>query len=240
MPRRVDAPRRTRSYTRPAMAVATSRACPPERHRHAPLRRRRGVDPAPARARRAVRAGARADARDRPRRRVRRAAGTRSTGPATASSSRSRARARRSSRRPRSSGRSRDEPWPPDEALRLRIGIHTGEPELGDEGYVGMDVVVAARICAAAHGEQIVVSRATRDLAGDEPARRRLVPPARDGTGSRTCPSAEQLFQLVAPGCARSSRRSGRSAATSLPALHHRLVGRADALARIESLLDDA
>ncbi len=61
------------------------------------------------------------------------------------------------------------EPWAPDEALRLRIGIHTGEPELGDEGYVGMDVVVAARICAAAHGEQIVVSGATRDMAGQEP-----------------------------------------------------------------------
>ena len=48
------------------------------------------------------------------------------------------------------------EPWPADAAHRLRIGIHTGEPELGDEGYVGMDVVVAARVCSAAacRGEQ--------------------------------------------------------------------------------------
>ena len=43
-----------------------------------------------------------------------------------------------------------EEPWPDEEAHRLRIGIHTGEPELGPEGYVGMDVVVAARLCAAA------------------------------------------------------------------------------------------
>jgi predicted ATPase len=47
---------------------------------------------------------------------------------------------------------------------RVRIGIHTGEPTVTDEGYVGLDVVRAARICAAAHGGQIVLSRATREL----------------------------------------------------------------------------
>jgi predicted ATPase len=48
--------------------------------------------------------------------------------------------------------------------MPVRIGIHTGEPTLTPEGYVGMDVHRAARICAAAHGRQVVVSRATRDL----------------------------------------------------------------------------
>lgn len=48
--------------------------------------------------------------------------------------------------------------------IRVRIGIHTGEPTIADERFVGLDVVVAARICAAAHGAQIVVSQATRDL----------------------------------------------------------------------------
>ncbi len=61
------------------------------------------------------------------------------------------------------------EPWPDEAPHRLRIGIHTGEPELGDEGYVGADVVIASRICSTAHGEQVVVSRAVRDVAGDEP-----------------------------------------------------------------------
>ena len=76
-------------------------------------------------------------------------------------------------RRPREIQRSlAAEPWPDEEAHRLRIGIHTGEPELGDEGYVGMDVVVAARVCAAAHGEQVVVTRATRDMAGERAAPR--------------------------------------------------------------------
>jgi hypothetical protein len=48
--------------------------------------------------------------------------------------------------------------------VRVRIGIHTGEPTIADERFVGIDVVVGARICAAAHGAQIVVSQATRDL----------------------------------------------------------------------------
>ena len=128
------------------------------------------------------------------------------------------------------------EPWPDDEPHRLRIGIHTGEPELGAEGYVGMDVVIASRICAASHGEQIVVSRATCDIAGEEPlpgasfralGRHRL----------KDVPEALQLFQLVAPDLRSDFPPLKTLSATSLPALHHRLVGRADALARVEELL---
>jgi predicted ATPase len=48
--------------------------------------------------------------------------------------------------------------------VRVRIGIHTGEPTIADDRYVGLDVVVAARICAIANGAQIVVSQATREL----------------------------------------------------------------------------
>ena len=48
--------------------------------------------------------------------------------------------------------------------IRLRIGIHTGEPIRTDEGYVGMDVHRAARIAAAGHGGQILLSRATYEL----------------------------------------------------------------------------
>jgi predicted ATPase len=52
--------------------------------------------------------------------------------------------------------------------LRVRIGIHTGEAELTEEGYVGIDVVRGARICAAAHGGQTLVSEATRALVDTE------------------------------------------------------------------------
>ena len=48
--------------------------------------------------------------------------------------------------------------------VHVRMGLHTGEPTLTDEGYVGGDVHRAARICAAGHGGQVVVSDATRAL----------------------------------------------------------------------------
>src|SRR3954451_4276610 len=48
--------------------------------------------------------------------------------------------------------------------IRVRIGMHTGEPVVTDEGYVGIDVHRAARIAAAGHGGQVLVSRSTRDL----------------------------------------------------------------------------
>jgi len=47
---------------------------------------------------------------------------------------------------------------------RVRIGVHTGEPTIAHDRYVGIDVVLAARIGAAAHGGQIVLSQATREL----------------------------------------------------------------------------
>lgn len=54
--------------------------------------------------------------------------------------------------------------WPTDIVLRMRIGIHTGEPERSAEGYVGLAVHYAARIMSAAHGGQILLSQTTRDF----------------------------------------------------------------------------
>src|SRR5919206_97301 len=48
-----------------------------------------------------------------------------------------------------------------DGPIRVRMGLHTGEPQLTDEGYVGLDVHRAARICSAGHGGQILVSETT-------------------------------------------------------------------------------
>jgi predicted ATPase len=52
--------------------------------------------------------------------------------------------------------------------IRVRIGLHTGEPVLTDEGYVGLDVHRGARICAAGHGGQVLLSQSTREVAGVE------------------------------------------------------------------------
>jgi predicted ATPase/class 3 adenylate cyclase/Tfp pilus assembly protein PilF len=49
-------------------------------------------------------------------------------------------------------------------AIRVRIGIHTGTPLLTKEGYVGIDVHRAARIAAAGHGGQVLVSATTASL----------------------------------------------------------------------------
>jgi class 3 adenylate cyclase len=43
------------------------------------------------------------------------------------------------------------------------MGIHTGEPAVADQGYLGLDVHRAARICAVANGGQVLTSKATRD-----------------------------------------------------------------------------
>ena len=55
--------------------------------------------------------------------------------------------------------------------IRVRMGLHTGEPLVTQEGYVGVDVHRAARIASAGHGGQILVSQSTRDLAGSDSLR---------------------------------------------------------------------
>jgi predicted ATPase len=52
--------------------------------------------------------------------------------------------------------------------IRVRMGLHTGRPLVGREGYVGEDVHLAARIAAAGHGGQVLVSQATRALVDRE------------------------------------------------------------------------
>lgn len=58
--------------------------------------------------------------------------------------------------------------WPEDVELRLRIGIHSGDADSSDGRYVGLAVHRAARIGAAAHGGQVLVSSATRELVEDD------------------------------------------------------------------------
>jgi predicted ATPase len=53
-----------------------------------------------------------------------------------------------------------------DGPVRVRMGLHTGEPAVTKGGYVGLEVHRAARIAAAGHGGQILLSQATRDLVG--------------------------------------------------------------------------
>src|SRR5205823_11363734 len=90
------------------------------------------------------------------------------------------------------------EPWPAGRAVRVRMGLHTGRPELGRNGYLGLEVHRASRICAAAHGGQVLLSAAAAAALGADR------PPLRDlGAHSlRGFPEPEALFQLLAPGLA--------------------------------------
>lgn len=59
-----------------------------------------------------------------------------------------------------------EQEWPRGEKVLVRMGLHTGEPALGEEGYLGIDVVRAARLCAAGRGGDVLLSETTRALLG--------------------------------------------------------------------------
>jgi class 3 adenylate cyclase len=91
------------------------------------------------------------------------------------------------------------ESWPPGGAVRVRIGIHTGEPIRTAEGYTGLDVIRAARIKEAGHGGQVLLSASTAAIAQDalldEWSLRDL-----GAHRLKSLPRPERLFQLIIPG----------------------------------------
>src|SRR5262245_59281444 len=104
--------------------------------------------------------------------------------------------------------------WPDDLEVRLRIGIHSGQPTLTDVGYIGLAVHTTARVCAAAHGAQIIVSAATRTAAGKSiPSGVRFRNLGRHRLAG--LPDAEILFQVHASGLRLSfpPPRTGRGSA---------------------------
>jgi class 3 adenylate cyclase len=89
--------------------------------------------------------------------------------------------------------------WPDGLECRVRVGIHSGRPNLTDSGYVGLPVHAAARVSSAAHGGQIVVSdEAKRAIDGAVPAGIRLRSLGRHRLRGLTRPEA--LFQIEAEG----------------------------------------
>ena len=78
--------------------------------------------------------------------------------------------------------------WPEGVELRVRMGIHTGEPAQAEERYHGLGVHRAARIMAAGHGGQILVSQATCSVLGDDelPGNRVARPGRASAEGSRS------------------------------------------------------
>jgi predicted ATPase/class 3 adenylate cyclase len=127
--------------------------------------------------------------------------------------------------------------WPEDMTLRVRMGLHTGHPEPFEDNLVGLDVHLAARISATAHGGQVVLSRATAEELG---------PALPDGTSLldlgthrlKDIEAPQRLFQLSVPGLPTVHpplRTLG--APGGLPAAPTALVGRDAELAALTTLL---
>jgi predicted ATPase len=118
-----------------------------------------------------------------------------------------------------------------DGPVRVRMGIHTGEPRLTDEGYVGIDVHKGARICGVAHGGQVVLSERSRGLLGAgflvaDLGLHRL----------KDFDRPEKLFQL-----GNQAFPPLRSlGATNLPAQTVRIIGRERELEELRSLIREA
>ena len=128
--------------------------------------------------------------------------------------------------------------WPGGVAVRVRMGLHSGEPAVQEDDYVGMDVHRAARIAAAAHGGQVVLSEATRLLAESQLLAAEV--PVRDLGWHRLkdIEAPERIYQLVAPGLPdQFPPLKSLGARTSLPVPLTPLVGRDGDLAQVRAAL---
>jgi predicted ATPase/class 3 adenylate cyclase len=113
-----------------------------------------------------------------------------------------------------------------DGQVSVRMGLHTGEPIVTDEGYVGIDVHRAARIAAVGHGRQILVSRSTRELAGVEGLRDLGDHRLKDLT------APERIYQL-GDGAFPPIKSLN---VTNLPVMANPLVGRDQELSEVQAL----
>ncbi len=131
-----------------------------------------------------------------------------------------------------------DYSWPKGVVVRVRMGLHTGEPSRVTEGYVGLDVHRAARIMSAAHGGQILLSQTTRDLLANDRAEGISL---RD-LGEHHLKDFEEtmrLYQVVIAGLPADfpPPRTLAGRTDTLPVPPTALIGREDELEQIEKLL---
>lgn len=132
------------------------------------------------------------------------------------------------------------EPWPADGAVRLRIGVHTGEAQPYGDNYIAIAVHQAARVAAAGHGGQVLVSAHTAAAAGAllaEPLRLRDL----GGFRLKDFPNPEPLFQLCHPQLPEAfpPPRSLSARRHNLPRSRTSFIGRAQERTRLRQLLRD-
>ena len=133
-----------------------------------------------------------------------------------------------------------DHSWPEGVSLRVRMGLHTGEPVKTEEGYVGMDVHRSARICSAGHGGQILLSQATRVLVeNDLPEGASLRDLGEHRLKDLQYP--EHVFQLMAPGLAADfpPLKSLDTLPNNLPRQLTKFIGREREIEEVKNILAD-
>ncbi|HEY7599106.1 MAG TPA: adenylate/guanylate cyclase domain-containing protein, partial [Candidatus Limnocylindrales bacterium] len=132
------------------------------------------------------------------------------------------------------------EEWPADAPVRVRMGLHSGAGETLDQTYVGLDVHRAARIAAAAHGGQLLLSDATRALAGTLPAGLELRDLGEHRLKDLAAP--ERLFQVAIDGLADQfpPLRTLDARRGNLPAPPTSFLGREADVERVSALLGDS
>jgi predicted ATPase/class 3 adenylate cyclase len=133
------------------------------------------------------------------------------------------------------------EPWPDDMALRIRIGLHTGEAHLAGDDYGGFDVNRAARVASVGHGGQVILSETTTALVADAlPAGVTLRDLGRHVL--RDVPRAERLAQLDIAGLPTDfpPLRTSGSGRGNLPDRLTSFIGRGDELDDLERLAGTA
>jgi DNA-binding NarL/FixJ family response regulator/class 3 adenylate cyclase len=91
-------------------------------------------------------------------------------------------------------------PWPEEAQMRVRIGIHTGEATVTGDQYVGLAVHRAARICAAGHGGQVLVSQTTQALLEEEEDLGELDFADLGPRSLKDFDRPVRIYQLLAPG----------------------------------------
>ncbi|MGA9532659.1 MAG: adenylate/guanylate cyclase domain-containing protein [Anaerolineales bacterium] len=134
-----------------------------------------------------------------------------------------------------------DHPWPNGAQVRIRMGLHTGEPLIASSGYVGLDVHRAARLAHAAHGGQVLLSPSTAALvANDLPEGLRL-----KDLGSHRLKDLRHpvtIHQLVMSGWENSfpPLRSLDSLPNNLPAQLTAFLGRVDEIVQVKDHLSRA
>jgi len=129
-------------------------------------------------------------------------------------------------------------PWPEGAPIRVRMGLHTGEPTVAGSGYVGIDVHRAARIMAVGYGGQILLSRATQDLIKQGPLEGLMV---RDLGEHRLKDLArpEHIFQVIVPDLASDfpQLKTLDVISNNLPIQLTTFIGREREIGQVKSLL---